>query len=85
MVELEEGEFTTTSTSVLIDTSVIEGYSCWVKGQYIANQWALVPMYPNLSNEISFEDFKEKCRIQVSRTVQSEGKYLTLKFCKVVL
>lgn len=85
MVELEESEVTATPTSVLIDTSVIEGYSCWVKGQYVANQWAPLPMFPSLSSEISFEDFKEKCRIQVSRTVYSEDKYLTLKFCKVVL
>lgn len=85
MIELEEDEVTTTSTSVLIDTSRIEGYSCWVKGQYVANQWAALPMFPSISSEISFEDFKEKCRIQVSRTVCSEDKYITLKFCKVEL
>lgn len=85
MVEIDERTVTPVVTSSLIDISKCEGFACFAKGQYVENQWSHVPMHPCISSEISFEDFKERCRIQVSRCANSSSKYLTLKFCKVEL
>lgn len=85
MVEIEEKVVPVTTTSTLIDTEACEGFMCWVKGLFVEGQWQHLAMYPFTSKEISFEDFKEKCRIQVSRTVNTPTKYVALKFCKVEL
>lgn len=86
MVEIKEYNVEADVTSTLIDTTEVHGYSCWVKGLYQEGKWQPLGVWPCMSSESSYEAFREECKKQVIKWVTSDTpKYVTLKFCKVVL
>ena len=84
MIETDEGELKSTQTIALVELDKVEGYCCFVKGLY-THSWQPLSVWPNTSKEIAFEDYKEKCRLQVNQCVTPLSPVVTLRFVRVDL